>query len=791
MTAPHHPRSHWRSLLFLGGVVALFIGISKLSSRLLSGDDSDNRHLAPAGNSGGTISTHKSGKHDSDAEIVVAGPPGVQRASGGGPCFGDLRAATTVADASHKVPKDSRDSVRRAFDVDCACWQTSGKGNRAAVVPLLWWVDVRMHAFQRWAAALEEAEPHWSVATEATTKAAEQLLPPLNDLTRPISAYGATVVNHSRLASTSALLLTPVAFLGGEMEASLDLNAACRLVRAGSDGAAAKALSPELWQPGTAITWMRHSPHAPGSAVPASPFAFELARRAHELAQSSGADEEVLTCGGSKKSRSSGGGGCFLSSHLEAAWRTLDVAALAAADSPARVRLPSGPLKMNSAIFYDLHYGNDIFDTVQKQFSAAEKARKEGVTSPPGGNAWMYVNGGNINHGLHLMTLPDAFFAWWKPKLMFRLGRQQADTNPAAAAVADTYTQFLMLSNVYWHGSKAPAGALRADHLASVQRAKGTASQPDGVFPVWTLWPDNHFHIFVEAHTRTALALPWLGYSGATTVGDWETTANDNVAGGALGLAGLVEASKALLGPNGPSFHLHSTSGLHVMDSTITNWPPMQGIIALRERVRAVLGLPQASLSYLAGGKDAAALPLPSRAAVADAPAAAAQALDSSEAAKHGCPSSYKRPPRILLFRRRATRALTNHDALEKGLRSIGAAAVQVLDDNEVRKMPLRDQLAAFASADVIVSPHGAALSNIVAADAGTILVEVVPSEWPAHFYMHMSLALGLPYSRIEAPGEKASPTLEAPLAVVMGEVCARLSQAEKAATAAAAAGGR
>jgi capsular polysaccharide biosynthesis protein len=60
-------------------------------------------------------------------------------------------------------------------------------------------------------------------------------------------------------------------------------------------------------------------------------------------------------------------------------------------------------------------------------------------------------------------------------------------------------------------------------------------------------------------------------------------------------------------------------------------------------------------------------------------------------------------------------------------------------------ELSLDDQLAAFAEAEVVVAPHGAALVNLVASRTTTV-VELLGESYLNGCYYALAAALGLPY---------------------------------------------
>lgn len=288
---------------------------------------------------------------------------------------------------------------------------------------------------------------------------------------------------------------------------------------------------------------------------------------------------------------------------------------------------------------------------------------------------------------------------------------------------------------------------------------------------------DNHFHRFTEAHTRTAALIHFIGYTRGTPFGEHGFTRNVGYGEEPLGIPGLTAVGAAL-----GEREVQHAALLHLLDAPITNWPDWAGLLALRERIRHVLGLPPVtSLAYLKGGPAAPALSLPW--AMHHPQEAAVPALDVPTDLHPRCPRSYAsgRVPRLLVHSRTHSRYLRNHEKLVAALRSRVYAHVTILsDDASTANWTMTQQLRAFGAADVVVAPHGAALGNLIAMAPGAVVVEVPPEGWRAHFYMHMAAVLGLPYARVEAQGGKFD-SLSAPLEAVLDAVCGALARAEAA----------
>lgn len=109
----------------------------------------------------------------------------------------------------------------------------------------------------------------------------------------------------------------------------------------------------------------------------------------------------------------------------------------------------------------------------------------------------------------------------------------------------------------------------------------------------------------------------------------------------------------------------------------------------------------------------------------------------------------WRRPKRKLYVPRRNVRMrrVVNEAAVEEALRQIG---FEVFDNAE---HSVREQVRAFRDAAMIVSPHGAGLSNITYCDAGTPVLELVPEGYDQGVTSYRSLAdiFGLPYGQLFA----------------------------------------
>jgi len=95
----------------------------------------------------------------------------------------------------------------------------------------------------------------------------------------------------------------------------------------------------------------------------------------------------------------------------------------------------------------------------------------------------------------------------------------------------------------------------------------------------------------------------------------------------------------------------------------------------------------------------------------------------------------------IYVARTDATRRVAlNEDALiamleRQGVRTIVPGA-----------MPVTRQLATFRRARLVIGPHGAGLSNLIACEPGTHVYELLPSHYPNHCYNHLAQSCRLRY---------------------------------------------
>lgn len=99
---------------------------------------------------------------------------------------------------------------------------------------------------------------------------------------------------------------------------------------------------------------------------------------------------------------------------------------------------------------------------------------------------------------------------------------------------------------------------------------------------------------------------------------------------------------------------------------------------------------------------------------------------------------------RRLFLARKATRRVSNMDAIEPVLRKHGVEVVTA------EGLSFDEQVRLFAGASLLVGAHGAGLTNAIFMPAGSTLVEVVPSWYAVACYLVMANEAGLRYRVIE-----------------------------------------
>jgi hypothetical protein len=121
---------------------------------------------------------------------------------------------------------------------------------------------------------------------------------------------------------------------------------------------------------------------------------------------------------------------------------------------------------------------------------------------------------------------------------------------------------------------------------------------------------------------------------------------------------------------------------------------------------------------------------------------------------------------RIYINRQDATlRTIVNEPALEAALATIDVASVSLSD------LGVTQQAELFASADLIVAPHGAGLANLAFCRPGTRIIELVGEglSWPV--YAELARDIGLQYTAVEGLRIAASRVVPAAVQRHLGRV--------------------
>ena len=106
---------------------------------------------------------------------------------------------------------------------------------------------------------------------------------------------------------------------------------------------------------------------------------------------------------------------------------------------------------------------------------------------------------------------------------------------------------------------------------------------------------------------------------------------------------------------------------------------------------------------------------------------------------------------RIYVSRRNSSRAPKNESEIEQVLMSLG---FQILECND---LSLHDQFKAFQSAEIVIGPHGAGLTNLMFCQKGTKVIELIPSTFHNPCYEQLSSLSGLTYKAFPYDAFKTS----------------------------------
>ncbi len=100
---------------------------------------------------------------------------------------------------------------------------------------------------------------------------------------------------------------------------------------------------------------------------------------------------------------------------------------------------------------------------------------------------------------------------------------------------------------------------------------------------------------------------------------------------------------------------------------------------------------------------------------------------------------------KLYISRAKSRRSLPNEHDVEEFLAGNGFRVAYF------EEMSFVDQLKAIRSADIVVSPHGAGLSNLIVAKPSTKVIEIMTQGWANSCYGHLASSLGLDYTCIDA----------------------------------------
>ena len=100
---------------------------------------------------------------------------------------------------------------------------------------------------------------------------------------------------------------------------------------------------------------------------------------------------------------------------------------------------------------------------------------------------------------------------------------------------------------------------------------------------------------------------------------------------------------------------------------------------------------------------------------------------------------------KLYISRAKSRRSLPDEHKIEAALADRGFRIAYF------EEMPFVEQLKAIRSANIIVSPHGAGLANIIVAKPGARVIEIMTQGWANSCYGHLAHSLRLDYSCIDA----------------------------------------
>lgn len=133
-----------------------------------------------------------------------------------------------------------------------------------------------------------------------------------------------------------------------------------------------------------------------------------------------------------------------------------------------------------------------------------------------------------------------------------------------------------------------------------------------------------------------------------------------------------------------------------------------------------------------------------------------------------GPPEAVHGPRRLYISRGdAATRRLVNEAEVVAALAPLGFARL------ELTGMPLAEQVARFANAEIVVGPHGSGLTNMLFAPRSAALVELMPRDHVNHCFWLMASVLGQRYAFVSGPVGTPARDFEVPAERVVRAVAA------------------
>ncbi|TNJ62589.1 glycosyltransferase family 61 protein [Paenibacillus hemerocallicola] len=197
-------------------------------------------------------------------------------------------------------------------------------------------------------------------------------------------------------------------------------------------------------------------------------------------------------------------------------------------------------------------------------------------------------------------------------------------------------------------------------------------------------------------------------------------------------------------------------SGLSVDKYIISNDGPSK----IQEETLGLLGIPKEKIirSYDGLHLRAARLIVPSLQVISLLPFSCnpmprwATNFVRSELFKIVKPSPYGGHERIYISRREAKhRRVLNESEVLHVMATYGFREVKL------EEMTVADQVRLFHSANMVVAPHGASLTNIMFCRTGTQVVDIFPPEYMYPCFWHISSYYGLRYSYLIGKGKRLS----------------------------------